>query len=86
MGAAGVSTHTFSALLAVTAWNGAIADYSHTARTTLGVTAGVEYVGSASGVFLSEPATTATPEPATLGSVGLGGLLLLGARARRRRA
>jgi len=76
----GVLTLYFLADVAVGAWDGSSADYSHTMRFDWNLPDDVTYT-SASGVFM----TAAVPEPANL-SMLAGGLGLLGWLARRRRA
>ena len=78
--AEGILTLYFLADIAVGAWDGSSADYSHTMRFDWDLPDDVAYT-SASGVFM----TATVPEPANL-SLLAGGLGLLGWLSRRRRA
>jgi uncharacterized membrane protein len=78
------ATYYFFMAIAVHAWNGATADYSHTMRFDWDLPPGVTYT-SKSGQFMADvPPQTTTPEPASLALVA-GGLAPLVALARRRR-
>ncbi len=63
---------------------GDICDYSHTARLTFTLPTNVSFT-SDSGVFLSDGAVAAVPEPET-GALMLAGLAALGWTVRRRSA
>lgn len=84
----GKTTFYFYMSIAVTAFNGATADFSHTMRFDWELPEGATYT-SDSGIFMSEAAapaaTTTTPEPASWLLLG-GGLLATAAATRRRRA